>query len=868
VRWGLSGAHLTLPSLRDGPRPLPPEGRRGAFLATYALRLAGRELRGGIAGFRIFLACLVLGVGALAAIGSLRAAVEEGIRVDARALLGGDVSARLAYRPASEAERHFLATSGALSESARLRAMARSRDGSHYSLIELQAVDDAYPLYGRVGLTPAEPLADAVKPAGGTYGAVVEAPVASRLGIAAGDEFRIGEATLRLSAIIQSQPDAAFGGLAFGPHVIIARAALAATQLIRPGVLVNYDYRLRLKPGESAAGWMAAARAAFPEAGWQLRSGSDASPFLRRVIERIGFFLGLVGMTALLVGGIGIGNAVAGYIAGKTAAIATLKCLGASTRLIFTAYLLQILALAAAGIMAGLMIGGALPPLLAPLVNHLLPAPLRVGLYPAPLAVAALCGLLTTLLFALWPLAAIGRVSPAALFRDRITPAPRRLARLALAASGLAAASLAALVVLSAPDRRFALWYVGGVLAAFLLFRLTGTVIVAAARLLPRPRWPLLRLALANLHRPGAPTARVVLSLGLGLSVMIAVALVEGNLVHEIDTRLAERAPADFFIDIQPDQLSVFAAIVKAAPGASFAEVPMLRGRITRLNGIPVEDARIAPQAQWAIRSDRGLTYAAALPAGSRLVAGRWWAADYRGPPLVSFDAELAHGMGLAVGDTLTVNLLGRDITARIASLRQIDWDRLGINFAIVFAPGTLEAAPQTHLAALYAAPADEEGIVRRVTERLPNVSAIPVRDALAAVARVVATIGAAIRLVALLTLAAGILVLAGAVAAGHRRRLYDAVVLKVLGATRGRLALAFAIEHGLVGLATAAAACGIGTLAAWALVTGPMRTEWVFLARPLLLTAGVGVLLTLLFGFAGTWRALGAKPARYLRNE
>jgi putative ABC transport system permease protein len=224
--------------------------------------------------------------------------------------------------------------------------------------------------------------------------------------------------------------------------------------------------------------------------------------------------------------------------------------------------------------------------------------------------------------------------------------------------------------------------------------------------------------------------------------------------------------------------------------------------------------------------------------------------------------------MGLAVGDTLTVNLLGRDITARIANLRRIDWSRLGINFAMVFAPGTLEAAPRTELAAVYLAPADEEGLVRRVIERFPNISAIPVREALAAVARVVARIGDALRLVALLTLAAGVLVLGGAIAAGHRRRVYDAVVLKVLGATRGAIAAAFLIEQGLLGLATAGAAAGVGTLAAYALVTGPMKSEWAFLPIPILATVAFAVLLTLLLGFAGTWRVLGAKPGAYLRNE
>jgi putative ABC transport system permease protein len=867
----LADAHLTLPTARAvGPLPLPPEGRRGHFSAErFAFRLARRELRGGVRGFRIFLACLVLGVTAIAGIGSLTEAVVAGIRGDARLLLGGDVSARLVYRAANEAEHQFLADSGTLSEVAKLRAMARSRDGGKRSLIELQAVDSAYPLYGGVALAPALPLATALTGDAGTFGAAAEAGVASRLGLKLGERFRIGDAELELRAIIERQPDAAFGGLAFGPRIIVSQKALAATGLIRPGALVNYEYRLKLPAGADPESWTSAARAAFPEAGWQIRGAADASPALQRFIERVGFFLDLAGISALLVGGIGIGNAVAGYIASKTTAIATLKCLGAPTRVIFAAYLIQILALALVGIAGGLLLGGLAPALAAPLLSGLLPAELRLGIYPLPLAIAALSGLLTVLVFSLWPLAAIGQIPPAALFRDSIAPARRRVPPLVAVTTLMAALALAALVVLAAPDRRVALWYVGGAIAAFALFRLAGAVIVAVARRLPRPARPVLRLALANLHRPGAPTPRIVLSLGLGLSVLAAVALVQGNLAVEVESRLAEHAPADFIIDIQPDQLAGFAEIVRAAPGASFAEVPMLRGRITRLNGTSVEQATIAPEAQWALRSDRGLTYAAEPPDGSRVVAGSWWPSDYHGAPLVSFDAELAHGMGLKLGDTLTVNLLGREITATIASLRQIDWTRLGINFAIVFAPGTLEAAPQTHLAAVYVAPGDsEEALVRQVTERFPNVSAIPVREGLAAVARVIATIGNALRLVALITLAAGILVLGGAVAAGHHRRVYDAVVLKVLGATRGTIAAAFLIEHGLLGLVTAIVAAGLGTLAAYALVIGPMHSEWVFLPAPLAAILGLAVVLTLVLGFAGTWHALGAKPAAYLRNE
>ena len=858
----------TISGADRGPLARMPTGRARS-LFTYAFRLAARELRGGVGGFRVFLACLVLGVAAIAGIGSLTEAVLAGIRADAQLLLGGDVSVNLTYRSANDGERRFLAESGILSEVAKMRAMARTPDGAKRSLIELQAVDEAYPLYGQVALKASEPLIPALRDENGTVGAVAEAAVASRLGLTLGDRFRIGEAQLTLRAIIERQPDAAFGGLAFGPRVIISQKALMATGLIRPGALVNYEYRLKLPPNIDAKSWTQQARAAFPEAGWQIRNAMDATPGLQRFIERIGFFLDLAGITALLVGGIGIGNAVAGYVASKTAAIATLKCLGASTRLIFAAYLIQILALALVGIIGGLLLGGLAPAAVAPFVSGLLPIELRLGVYPLALGVAALAGLLTVLVFALWALAAIGHIPAAALFRDTVAPERRRVTfavAIATAASGI---GLAALIVVNAPDRRVALWYVAGAVVAFALFRFAGAMIAAVARRLPRPRRPALRLALANLHRPGAPTARVVLSLGLGLSVFAAVSLVQGNLAVEVETRLAEQAPADFFIDIQPDQLAGFAEIVRATPDARFAEMPMLRGRITRLNGTPVEDAQVMPEAQWALRSDRGLTYAGEPPAGSHIVAGEWWPAHYTGPPLVSFDSELAQGMGLKVGDTLSVNLLGREITATIANLRRIDWARLGINFAIVFAPGTLEAAPQTHLAAVYVMPGEaEDGLVRQITERFPNVSAIPVREGLEAVARVIATIGSALRLVALITLAAGILVLGGAVAAEHRRRVYDTVVLKVLGATRGTITTAFLLEYGMLGAATALVAAAVGTLAAYGLVTVPMRSEWVFLPGPLAAILALAVVLTLVFGFAGTWRALGAKPAAYLRNE
>jgi putative ABC transport system permease protein len=833
-----------------------------------AFSLARRELRGGVRGLRVFFACLVLGVATIAGVGSLADSIAAGITADARELLGGDAEARLAYRQADTAERSYLARTGTMSEVASMRAMARTVDGARRSLIELKAVDLDYPLYGAVALSPPQSLATAINRRDGVFGAAVDPAVLARLGLKLGDSLRVGSALVQLRSTIVREPDAAAGGLGLGPRVMIAAAALAETGLIQPGSLVTYRYRIRLAPGSDAGSWAEAARAAFPEAGWQIRTFNEASPTLQRSIERIAVFLSLVGMTALLVGGLGIGNAIGFYIAGKTPAIATLKSLGASTRLIFAVYLVEVLMLAGLGIALALAIGALTPAAVTPLLAGVLPAQARLGLYPGPLALAALFGVLTTLLFSLWPLIRAGQVPAGALFRDNVDRGKRRLSLPGLAATAVLVIALAGLAAANTHDRPLALWFITGAIMAFGLFRFVGAAAVLAARKIGHPRHPGLRLAVTNLHRPGAPTSQIVLSLGVGLTMLVAVSLVDGNLTNEVDSRLPGEAPAFFFIDIQPDQLAGFEEAVRATPGARFEQVPMLRGRITRLNGVPVEQVPIAPEAQWALRSDRGLTYAADLPSGSSLTAGTWWPADYQGPPLVSFDAELARGMGLKVGDTLTVNLLGREITATIANLRSIDWRRLGINFTLVFAPGTLEGAPQTHLAAVWMSPPEEESLVRIVTDRFPNVSAIHVREALTTVERLLDMITDAVRLTSLVILAAGILVLGGAMAAGHHRRVYESVVLKVLGATRGAIATAFLIEHGLLGVLSALVACALGTLAAYFLVTRFIKIDWVFLPTPLLWTVALAGLLTVVLGFAGTWRALGAKAAPYLRNE
>lgn len=836
-----------------------------------AVRLSWRELRAGLKDLRLFLACLALGVTAIAAVASMNAAVTDALRADARPLLGGDLEVRLTQRLPTAEEAAFLrTTSDAHSAVVEMRATARPEpDDGRAAMVELKVVDGTYPLVGSVQVTPAVPLADLLAQRDGAWGALADPALLDRLGLAPGDRLRVGEATVVVRGTVDREPDRVASIAAFGPRLMIAEAALPATGLVQPGSLFRHATRIVLAAGESAAAWRVAARAAFPDAGWHIRGTDDAAPGIGRFVDRLAMFLGFAGLTTLLIGGLGVAGAVRTYLDGRAQTIAILKCVGAPGSLVMGCYLLQMMLLAALGTLLGLIAGAAAPVLVAEAVRPLLPVDLAVAVYPGALATAAALGLLTALTFSLWPLARTREVPAASLFRQTVAAPGGRPRAVYTAATAAAASALAAFAILSTPDRTFAALFVAAAVLTLLLLRATAAGVRAAAKRLPRARAAAVRIAVDGLHRPGAPTAPVLTALGAGLTVLVAVALIDANLRGQIDERLPEQVPAFFFLDIQTDQLALFDEAVASVPGVGpVRRVPMLMGRIVAIDGVPVEQATVAPEAMWAIRGDRSLTYAAEPAEGTRIEAGDWWPADYAGPPLISFESKLAEGFGVGVGDTLTLNVLGRDIEARIGSLRRIEWGSVPLDFAIVFAPGTLEGAPHGHIAAVYAPRNAEAALQRAVGARLPNVTAIRTRDALEAAGGLIEQIGWGVRLAAAVTLVAGLLVLAGAIADDRERRDHEALVFKMLGATRFRIAQIDAVEYAVLGLVTALIAAGLGTAIAWAVTTLGMRIDWVAHAGVVALTVALGASLALMLGFVFTWRQLGRTTAAALRND
>lgn len=857
---------------------LAPSGPRSAAHARTGrmlpLRFALREMRGGLRGFYVFIACIALGVMAISGVGSLAAGLVDGLARQGQVILGGDLAFSLVQREATADELAFLQRRGQVASVATLRAMARSN--SETTLVELKAVDDAYPLFGTAVLDPPMPVTAALAERDGKFGALADPVLLTRLGIRPGAQLMLGQATLEVRATLTNEPDRLSDGIGFGPRMMVSQAALQATGLVQPGSVVRWHYRLRLPAGANSDAAVKTveeqARSDMPESGWTIRTRARASPRLERNVERFTQFLTIVGLTALLVGGVGVGNAVKSHLDRRREVIATMKALGASGARIFAIYLTQVLLLALVGGLIGVALGAALPFAVASTLGAIIPLPIEASLQPGALALALLYGLLTALAFTLWPLGRAHDVPVGALFRDAVAPLPRLPRLTYMSITAIAVVTLAALSVLLAYDRRVALIYVATAATVFLLLRLVAGALMWLAARAPRARSTALRMAVANIHRPAALTPTVVLSLGLGIALLVTVIEIDSNLRRQFAAELPAKAPAFYFVDIPSTEADRFQAFVKQqAPSATLEDVPMLRGRIVSARGVPAQDLNPSDDAAWVLHSDRGLTYNDKVPDGSHVVAGDWWEPGYDGPPLVSFESRIAEGLGLKIGDPVTVNVLGRNITARIASLREVDWESLSINFVMVFSPNTFRGAPHTRLATLTynddSTAAQEGEVVRAVAEAFPTVTTVRVKEALEAIGAIVGNLLVAIRGASAITLLAAALVLGGALAAGHRHRVYDAVVLRTLGATRARLIGAYAIEYLLLGSATAAFGVLSGSVASWLIVTEIMHLGFAWEPWPALVAALTAILVTVALGLAGTFKALGQKPAPVLRN-
>jgi len=831
----------------------------------FVLKLARRETRGAGRHFTYLVACITLGVGALVAVGSFASSLERTVGRSARALMGGDVEVR-STQPLSAAGQAVVAemARGGVQALPVQEMVAMSAAGGRSQIVELKTVAPGYPFYGELVTEPAAQLGSLV----GEGRALVHPSLLQKLGAAVGDRMKIGEADFLISGVIRQEPDRSVGVFSLGPRVMISPEDLPATKLVRPGSRVRHRVLFRLPAGTSADAFRDALAARLPDTNVRVTTYAQAQPGVRRFWDQLTVYLGLTGLVALMVGGIGVATSVRAFVRGKLDTIAVLKCLGAGWRQVLAAYLLQTVLLGLGGSLLGAALGTAAELALVPVLSPLLPFPIEASISPGSVLAGLAMGTGLTLLFALWPLLDIRRVPPALILRrDVEARLPGRRPWLA----GLPiAAGLAALAFWQAGSLKVGGLFVGGLAGALALLGLTARLVIAGARRLPRLRRLAWRQAVANVHRPGSHASVVLVSLGVAVMLVVAVALLDQSLRAELADRGPARSPAFFFIDIQRDQVAPFSRLVTDMTGHAPELTPVVRSRLATINGASVaDDPRQKREEVWYLSREYVLTWGAEPPAHNVVVAGRWWTADEaRREPLISVEDEIAKNLGVTIGGTLGFDIQGVTVQARVVNLRHVDWQTFNTNFFVIFSQGALDGAPSTWIATARAAPADEAAVQSAVTAAFPNVTAIPIREVLERITAVLDQIALAIRLLAGVSIATGLIVTAGALGVSRHQRIYQSVILKTLGATRGFVARVFALEYAILGVA--AGLCGGILAAALAWSVGRWALDIGWSGSPLTVAAGIAAaaLLAVGVGFLGTFRLLGKKPLGVLRGE
>ncbi|HEY2359440.1 MAG TPA: FtsX-like permease family protein [Phenylobacterium sp.] len=838
-------------------------------MMPLSLRFASRELRGGVRGFRIFLACLALGVAAIAAAGSTAEAFRRGLASQASEILGGDLALSIRQRQFDPAERAALEAAGRVSYSVASMAMAEAPSGER-RLIELRGVSDGYPLAGKVTLQGGGALQDAIAPVAGVAGAVVEQPLLDRLHLKVGDQFLAGNLPLVVRGVLMDEPDRLSRGFALGPRVIANIGAVEKGGFLAPGLPFGETARVALRPGAPLEAAKAHLRT---ELGGivRIRDREDAAPGIHRLIDQLEYFLGFIGLASLVAGGLGVFGAVSAYLEARKPVIATLKALGAEGQLVRDIYLIQIGLLAVLGVAIGLTIGAAAPLVLGAIVKNSLPIPALFAVYPGPLLKAAGFGLLSAAAFSLAPLGRARSTPPASLFRSdlsgTLTIGPE------IVSAVLAAAGLAAMAVATAPTKLAAVIMIVGVAVSFgLLWLLGWGAAWVAGKARGRARGPL-RIGLANLAGPHSAARTASPAIGLGVALLGAVVLIQSALLNQVAEVAPRTAPALVFTDIPADRTVQFDAAVARAFGQpltqkNYLREPFVTGRITRVRGEPVVAERIARQDRWAYDSDISMSAIGPKPEDPGILDGRWWSADYAGPPLVALDVDVAKGKDVKVGDEITLSVLGRDIDARVAVLRKVDFGGFGASFPLVVTPSAVEGANLRQVAIAKASRKQEAAVIHELGRDFPTVNVISVREQLEAATDLFDRLALAIRGAAAVAALAGLLVLAGAIAARARARTREAATLKVLGASRVQILSAYVLEYGAVGLIAGAAGVALGYAAAWPVVVKVFHAKWSMdwagvaaLLAAASLVAGVG-------GLLAAFQALSKRPAPALRAE
>ena len=889
-------------------------------MIVFLLKMAWRETRASWRHFLYFLVCIAVGVGALVGVSLFGANVERAVTQEARGLLGGDLEIRLS-RPISAKGQAVLDILGdrgiATTHVSELVAMAARTDrstmtGQPVQIIELKAVEPDYPFYGTLRLEPRENLTELLRsdarrcPGQSCFGVVVQESLLIRMGLAVGDQLKIGQGLFVITGVVRTEPDRIANAFSLGPRVLMSQEGLRAAELVKLGSRIRERYLLKIPQTMAPEPLLYELRGQLVSESARVSGYRDAQPQLKQFLEQLTRYLGLIGLTALFVGGLGVATSIHAFVREKLTTIAILKTVGADSATVIWTYVLQALLLGLAGSAMGLVIGIMLQQGLPWMIAGFLASDLLDQLGFAtdmtfaslvPLGKGLALGLLSTLLFALWPLLTIRDIKPATIFRRDVVPLAaasdartrwssrwRTLDRVKAVTSIGIGVGLALLSVWQAGSWKVGLLFIGAFVGAVLLLGTSAWAVIHLLRRCPRAKSLTLRQALGNIIRPGSQAVSITIAIGIGVMVVTTVSLVELALLRQVGDTRPTSSPTFFFIDIQPDQTEGFIQLLhQRSDGLTPQLTPLVRSRLSALNGQTIKLEATTEEEEhkdktvekderrkkWYLTREYVLSFLDDLPKDNQLVSGEWWKpGQVFTKPLVSIEEDAAKQLGLTVGDSVEFDIQGAAITAEVSSIRKVEWGNFSTNFYMILSPGALDGAPLTYVATVHVAAPEEVPLQQAVVTSFPNVTAINIGDVLDSFARVLDRLSLAIRAVALFCVVSGGLVMAAALAATRYRRLYESVILKAMGATRGFIARSFAVEYALLGAIGGLLGSGLASALSWAVLTTVFDLSWSLQPKVLLVGFVLTITVTVIVGFLGTYRILGQSPLSVLRHE
>lgn len=780
-----------------------------------AWRLARVELSAGLAGLGLFAVAVAIGAALLAAVWVSGALLLDAFDRNGRAILGGDAEIEVGATPLDDAVVEAFAALGTVSRVVDLRSTVRAPEGRS-ATVELRAVDAAYPLYGQLRVEGPDGAAmapdRALAPDGGIAGAIVDPALTVRLGASLGDVVRLGEVEVRLAGLLRTEPDRlGAGAFMVGPRVIVSLDTLGAAGLVGPGALAEWRYRVRLDPGVPYETFADRAADLEPEVAWDLRSPSDAADRIRRIVARTTTFLGIAGVMALAIALAAAWTSASVWVRKRGRTVALYRLSGAEPRLVAVQHALILGLAAAAAALTGAALGAGLAVAATAPAAAMLPVTPGAFAVAGPALVAAAVVLLGVSGAAIPALAAAAGIPPGAAMRSGEAAADPGARATVLGLGLLVLAVLMA--VLRLPSLGLALQAAAGMAAATVVLGL-GAYAVSRLAAATAPRG----FAAATAARALAerrPTLAKTLAVGIGIAGVTAVVAVRASLDESLQRELPAQLPALVLIDIQPDQRAPVEVLADRSGATGFSAEPNLRAVITAVDGQPAREAIVDASERWVIEGDRSLSWRAE-PTAANLLAGDWWPADYDGPPLVSVEEDVAEAFSLAPGARLTYRVLGREITAEVANVREEDHRSFGVDYLLIGSPRPLAAAPHGWIASVEGPDAAIDRFVERLATAAPNVTAVDVRMLVGQVRAAIDGAGLATLAIAGMLLATGALAMAAVVAGDADARGREALVFALVGAARREIAAARWAENAATGLLAAMLGGGAGQLGGW----------------------------------------------------